>query len=205
MSLKKGLKSRRAALFAAALVLGAALMAAPVSANYSIMLHSGASFVTEEYWIENNSVVFEYSGGMVRIPRERVASIESTTQAAPAPFGLEASLSGPAAPSASATAAPPARQEAGADIRLPAADAADANRGEDAFQKQFRVLEERFAGLENMEKDDIQILINDLDLFSKELRRSGMAQVYPDMSKTTNNMLVRSASRFYQSAAPETP
>jgi hypothetical protein len=197
---KLELKSKRAALFTAALVLGAVLMAAPVSANYSIMLHSGASFVTEEYWIENSSIVFEYSGGMVRIPRERVASIESTTQAAPAPFGLETSLSRPAS-SASAVAAPPAQQETGADIRQPAFEAG-ADREEDAFQKQFRVLEERFAGIDDLEKDDIQVLINDLDLFTKELRRSGMAQVYPDISKATNNMLVKSASRFYQSAAP---
>lgn len=192
------------ALLTAALILASLLLAAgPASANYSIELLSGARFIVEEYWTENNSIVFEYSGGMVRIPRERIAAIESTTQTAPKPFGAETALIQPAAPPSSpAMAAPPAQQEAGAGTSPASAQAPDANREDDAFQKQFRVLEERFAGLDSLGKDGIQALINDLDLFLKELRKSGMAQVYPEISKSTNNMLVKSASRFYQPPSP---
>jgi hypothetical protein len=191
-ALEKGLLQRIALL--CAFVLMAAGQAA-AQENYIIELKNGRQVIVEDYWDDNGTISFDYSGGFVQMPKSMVADIRPTTQAALAPVGRTAPApaaptTGPAsdmpsaggpAPDAPVAAAPPGTGPAAAAGPAPAAAGtapAAAAAPEDLLIQEFRTFEQRYEGRFNMNRTELESLVTDMTRWRDKVLAARVAPFY---------------------------
>jgi hypothetical protein len=150
--------------------------------NFIIELNNGRELVVEDYWEDNGTISFDYSGGFIQMPKSMVAGIRPTSAATLAP--LQRTTPAPSAPTAtdsSQAAAGPAQASAdpSAESTGPAAPAT-ASAPEDLLIQEFRTFEQRYEGRFNMNRAELEGLVTDMTRWRDKVLAARVAPFYRD-------------------------
>lgn len=165
------------------IILGLAL-SQPIQASYLIQLKNGREFIISYYWQEGNQVLFHAYGGTLGIAKDVIFKIERSDRFTPEST-VEKAL----------TDNPPPKVESGeakgsAEKTKEAAPAPkEAPKKDEAIVKEFSLLWERSARLNDLANDELYRLSDDLNSFKRKILASNSAENYKEELGGTNSLL----------------
>jgi hypothetical protein len=150
----------------------------PCFGSYRIELKSGRIIKTENYWEENDKIYFYYSGGIVSFKRDSIQKIEEYDGSG------EAKLIPIVQTDPSDT---DRKADMAVETDLPP-DTSDSVKIEDKTLEDFHTIQIRFKDIDNLDKEALLKLAEDLTVWRNKIATDGIGHNYPDQLMDMDEM-----------------